>query len=704
MHRYHCVDCGKPWEGDQVSFDILQFLDISMEKILQSGAEAVNESDDGRIGGRNDDMSGRGSADWTDERHYLGLVNIHENPASDPSVSDIPDRRPVLNDLLNSTPGSIRHFHPKKSLDDKSNREVLTITLRQLLEILCGNYQRKNGRRLPVDFEAGTYTDAQGKHELDFRALEAVLGMLFRRTDENIGGNDAIVNALAGALRARFKLPYEEENDPEAQKDLNCYVARFILEPVFCEDTIYTFEYSPDISRLDSTSLRQIECPKKIRGYCPHCGSVVVDGAGRYRQRLIGLIGYMSAGKTTTIVALLEELFTDSVQKRLGFSSTGQEALCDSKYEILGQNQQLYRNGFNVIKTNATNSATIFNASVLVTGEGRDEEPVILTFIDVAGENCFDEYGKFDNRIAEITPLILGCDIYLLCVPLITDSTKDNEGKLGNVDRFKAPATMARELYDRMTARGKTPPLCILLTKADRTMQVGARTGEELFDSIKDGTEKFYGYDSRPGEFTYLYRAQIDQIKNYYAGVGVIKESVEACIRAFENNGGRCYQTLLSCSSQGGEGLKWDGRSQLDFRAAGYMTDERMRSGVDEVLSWILKTAGIIEVDAGVMENGKNAGYRFRHIPAYEESYYETEEECERSEKGFVIDPDEIRRRVGAVSSLFISMSRMDMDLYTASVSGSGRNIREKRTDAIRKVLGLPTIHRKGGWFGFGRS
>ena len=174
------------------------------------------------------------------------------------------------------------------------------------------------------------------------------------------------IRKFCDSIKIRF-VSNQPEDEKEASGFTN-YVATYVIEPKMFDESndIYSLEYHYDIQAVN---MRKIGKAGAIRGYCPVCGKTILDGAGKYRHTLVGLIGIQKAGKTSTIVAMLEEI--RQKYRDLGIRFPG-NPLWGSRSNNLNDNIALYRNGYAVSKTLAPSAAEAFNASLLIEADCGD--------------------------------------------------------------------------------------------------------------------------------------------------------------------------------------------------------------------------------------------------------------------------------------------------------------------------------------------
>lgn len=501
----------------------------------------------------------------------------------------------------------------------------ITISLSTYLGIL-GRYTNKTTEMLAYGYNDDDLTDAVSQ---------------LVKTNENV---EAAQEKL-GEYVATIKNLFVADRNHEGSENTKDYKRTFYVKPEYFENGrspyMYSLEYSHDIN---SPVTKKIRAPQQIRGYCPKCGKPILLNAGKYPHVLVGLLGAQSAGKTTMILSMLQEI--EQRFHELGIEYPG-NVLCDSRYLITKQNQELFNKGWLPTKTNAT-GVNSFNASLLLE-RSETHNKMLVTFADIAGEQCYDpETNQMKLEATERFPLINSCDVYILCTCL--DRTQyvraDNAGK--NKDEMPPQAVMmiANGIYENL--RGyrkvahKTPPLCIVMTKADVVTDAKAQpAANNPFDDIVIRK-------------SYTYKSQFDNLSMTYKTFGEdkIREPLEWCCKAYTQMKEKTYVSMMACSATGRVGDVWDGGDSITMNDRG-----RFKSlGTADLVKWVLQTIGLTPV----MGN-----YRFWCVPSHDEIYLRSKggEKCRAdhfTDKG-------AGERCAFIPFLFMNPTQTDADIYNAS-------------------------------------
>lgn len=538
----------------------------------------------------------------------------------------------------------------------KHGEEVtITVTLKEFLELMAKNQDNKDMIRTISDSNYGN------KREILKRLYT---GSAFGEEAEDD------VRSFESAIEARFIYDMDETPEDEDEMDLGDFVAAFRVKPEFFEDgaspEIYTLEYNYDIH---ATNLRKLGRGGIIRGYCPKCGKVIVNGAGKYRHTLVGLLGVQKAGKTSTIVAMLEELRLN--YESLGITYPG-TPLWDSRSEDRNINLELYRNGWAVQKTAVATSEGSFNATLLIESEDKQRKQ-IFTFVDIAGEQCYDTKTNTVNMNAfQVYPLINSCHIFLMCTGIAPDEEdRDN----GEVIPPEAVLEISRGIYNNLREPQNVPPICIVATKADLAGDAAAQDIDvNPFKKVMYDPE--YMYDAELQNFSTLYESATDED---------VRNALRICLAAYKELSQRTYVSMMSCWALGRKADKIP--ADMDIHNIKPYVDpfdgkprpfRRMR--VNRLCKWIFQVAGILAVE----------GYAFSHVPSYGEGYQMDGMNLRGDRKLYSID--EARDRIEAVKKVSINIPdweenlRMTLQFYDENHKGFGWA--RKRTKAILEILG----------------
>lgn len=570
-------------------------------------------------------------------------------------------------------------------------RHRISVTLKQLLKILGKNYARDQFHgSVSVDTEKhGIEGMVREMELLEYSELELAMNK-FVPSGASEAEAETLTKKYVNEVEANFIRQFLEEGNSESDErfeDTNNYAAYLWIEPILFEGEerkVYSLRYSTE---ADPVNLDEILDPGLIRGYCPCCGAPVVRGAGQYPHRLIGLLGASSAGKTSIIISMLEEMQKnfDEIYKM----EYPDGYLCDSRYYTIDWNLRLFQKGWAVMKTPVKAGKNTFNASILL-NNGDDtarEHAQIVTFIDIAGEMCYDWRQKRWNPDAlKEFPLIAHCDIYLLCT-CIDEDAYGEIGEDGKGQRIGADAVLkiAKGIYEKLPS---PPPLCIVATKADLTGEPSGENRETPFDRILYLNPDFFHKD------------EVVKMRDFYNTClqESIRQPLKWCMRTYEQMESTTYLSMMSCSALGGTREQYEltesEKKELAERAKKQEDENQLlfgRSieqnekiygepiGLDALWKWLLMVLGFKNVRIGGGDNEAllpvNESYRLSHIPNYGD-YYRTGHRME-SDHRLVFDISEALDRVQAVSRLFINNSQRDQEIYDAYVSLEDRFMRK---------------------------
>lgn len=544
-----------------------------------------------------------------------------------------------------------RHSGIKGGL--KHGQEVLiNVTLQEFLELMAEN---QNNKELQEEINNSNYSS---KREI-----------LKRLYTGNAVGEEADddVQSFESAIEARFIDKSDEEDE---EKDLGDFVASFRVKPDFFEEgtseAVYTLEYNYDIH---ATNLRKLGRNGIIRGYCPKCGKIIIDGAGKYRHNLIGLLGVQKSGKTSTIVAMLEELRLN--YRQIGISYPG-TPLWDSRAEERKINLELYRNGWAVQKTPVATSEGSFNATLLIENKEKTKKQ-IFTFVDIAGEQCFDiDTNTVNVNAFQVYPLINSCHVFLLCTGIAPDA--DNQEQ-DTVIQPEAVLEISRGIYSNLKEKENIPPVCIVATKAD--LAGDAQAQEIYYNPFKEiSYNAEYLYADELQNFVTLYEAAVDEN---------VRTALDICFSAYEELAQQTYVSCMSCWALGRKADKLPEGMDIHnikpyqgHNAEGVQPFKRKR--IDRLCQWIFQVTGLISVD----------GYSFSHIPSMGEGYYVDDIETKGDRKVYSID--EACDRISAVKKVFINLpdeeENLEMELRHFDENPRMFRWAQKRAKVIRELLG----------------
>ena len=421
-----------------------------------------------------------------------------------------------------------------------------------------------------------------------------------------IGSNGNAINVeletkqLVSSIGHCFK--YTGTGDREDTKNYKAYL---FIKPIYFENSqeIYTLEYK---FKNEQANPYRPHLQKEIRGYCPKCGKPILMGSGLYPQIKIGLLGAQSSGKTTLILSLLSVLQVPEVYQKLKIKCPS-DILCDARYDDFQKNWELFKEGWSPQKTSAEGE-NVFNASIMIESVVQ-HKTVILTFVDIAGEQCWDpdKQAVNINDALQRFPMINHCDLYLLCSCL--DRTQYGNAD-GNVDgKMLAPEAVlriAKGIYKALSNPHKKPPLCIVLTKSDMTSADA---------NIKKADEEtpFKAIHLRP---QYQFQSQFNNLETTYKMLSTPNTRLQRdwCVATYNDMKQTTYISMMSCSALGREGELCAVSDQIPTNPKGAFQPVH----VEDLLTWIFEAAGITPVTA--------KGECFKTVPSYGERYTDSAE------------------------------------------------------------------------------
>lgn len=458
---------------------------------------------------------------------------------------------------------------------------------------------------------------------------------------------------------------------------LKNYHAFLCLEPEFFDGQpgskqIYTLRYSLE---KNPSNMQELNEPGEFRGYCPHCGARVIKGAGKYPHRLIGLLGASSAGKTSTIISMLDDVMNHYDEYGLDFPGS---YLCDDRFEIIGWNLKLFRAGWSVLKTPEKAGKTTFNASMLLRSGTDLDNQQIITFVDIPGEQCYDwETKQWRPEALKEFPLIGHCAIYLLCSCIDENAYGEiGENGLGRQIDPDGILTIAEGLYGSLKMKQeyktepKLPPVCIIATKADLTEEPAGEEKGTPFDHILRSRGAF------------LHREQVEKLRDLYKSVQneSIRRPLNWYARTYDSMSKITYVSMMACSALGGTREQYTEDESGQEKTAGNTSVISLKKqvkknpinypcpmGMDHLWKWLLEVLGLTAIsDEGGSETGflPQDTYILSDIPAWED-YYKTTSKI-KDGKRRVFDIDEAMNRIRAVKWLFLNSSQKDEELLRA--------------------------------------
>lgn len=464
---------------------------------------------------------------------------------------------------------------------------TIRISLKIYLTILGLNNNGRNG------------IGPQEMRAYDYSELDEALAQVYT-SNENREAAAATIANLATSIRNQFE--YVGPEDSDSRENTDFYVAKYYVKPIFFEngnsDKLYTIEYAKSLNDPNTIPMR---APEPIRGYCPKCGKPILLNTGIYPHVLVGLLGTQRAGKTTTILALLNEISRNFRNCGIMYNNT---VLCDASYRNVQRDKMLFQRGYPPMKTNK-DGTNAFNASMLLESADTHQKKIV-TFADIAGEKCYNiDTDNVDLDALRSFPLINSCDVYLLCSSI--DRTQYGSS---NDDNLYLPPNailnIAMGIYGTLRNPRKVPPLCVVLTKADVTPNGNYQgSAGNPFNQIVPKS-------------MYEYMTQYKNLAMIYDTVGTqdIREPLEWCCTTYDQMRERTYVSMMSCSALGRNATSYEGAMEnIRMAPEGPFTP----IGITQLLKWVLQTVGLCPTEDPV--TGRN--YCFPKVPSYIEDYVE---------------------------------------------------------------------------------
>ena len=515
----------------------------------------------------------------------------------------------------------------------------ITISLRTYLAIL-GNYSGKTSEMLHF-----------GHSDADLK--EAV--SLFLKTDENTETSDYMIDEYV----ARIKTLFVADKSHEGSEDNGDYYRTFYVRPEYFDEGrsryMYSLEYAHD---ADPESIMKIRAPRPIRGYCPKCGKPVLLNAGKVPHVSVGLLGAQGAGKTTMILSMLQEIEQNFCD--LGIKYPG-DILCDSRFSVMKGYQSSFRHGWAVPATVETGES--LHSVSLLAEDSRSNSKRLLTFVDIAGENCYDPMTKTVNWAAvEKFPMYNNCDLYLLCA----GPDSGQEGRAAETPQaiLKIADFIYGNLKESRKQAHKTPPLCIVMTKAD------------VMRDAKEQKEEHDPFDNIEVDNKYLYKEQLDELSMAYRTFGEkgIRELLEWLFRAYTQMEDKTYLSMMACSATGREADAWCGDDEIPMNEKGAFRP----TGIRELVQWIFRCAGVSPVIGE---------YRFPGVPSRDEVYLRASSNEEKYRADHYTDKGALER-CGSIPCVFMNPTSTDHRVIGSLLEKKKPGLLfRKKTDPILEAL-----------------
>ena len=390
---------------------------------------------------------------------------------------------------------------------------------------------------------------------------------------------------------------------------------------------------------------------KIIRGYCPKCNEPIAEGSGKYEHLLVGFLGAASAGKTSLFVSMINDVCHYSEQ--LGIELP--EILCDGKYDKIMSAITLNKYGWAVGKTDAQVVVEAYNATLLVKRR-TGNKTILLSFVDIAGELCYDQdIQDISLEALQTFPLITSCHLYMLCTCVSQmgyGNAEENEQENAAAIDNRALIQIANGIYRQRNNQDSIPPMCIVITKADMVlddanMQNRRKTPFDLENMPELSGRKFVQQEVKN------LKEQIEYLQKIYNATNDrdIIESLDWCKRTYDNSKTMTYMAILACSALGRPGRKFDNERDNLERGGDKFEPRRLK----EIWSWILCNLGMMPV----CEN-----YYLSYIPSFGEGFHMEDERNQTYPVRRVFEEKEEKSRTEAVYQLYLNPSEADQALH----------------------------------------
>jgi hypothetical protein len=469
---------------------------------------------------------------------------------------------------------------------------------------------------------------------------------LFAATFANSEAAEESIEDLISNIQIKFELEDKtDENisDEEWEENTENYTMSFWIQAMFFEgqDTIYTISSS---TKEDPSDLRSIKyMGKDIRGYCPKCCKPIALGSGMYEHILVGFLGAQSAGKTSLFISMINYLKNHYDDEELQFGINRPEELCDGRYVKTDQALKANTYGWAVGKTNAAKTTQeAYNATVMLEKKGKK---VLLTFVDIAGEYCWNGVG-FDQDALDAFPLITWCHMYMLCEDILPQNEDIGAAEL---------IIMAKDLYRYIgrhrqgAARLVKPPLCLTVTKADVVkIQGGLNEGQR--NPFSDIGKKFQG------KLGFNAKQEVQYLERIYASTQnqLILDSLRACVRTYNELKEITYVSMIGCSAQGMDGLDYgELKKKVNEEIAEFIKNVHEKQGIvlteQQIQELLEKTESRQKKRLEEEQNRKIPEERWRKQPEAMIERFLQQLDAEqimafREEHGVELDAEQLRR------------------------------------------------------------
>ena len=601
IYKYCCTSCGERFDGEKIAFDLVEMLDMDMDSRIESLLNIDNF-------GKND-------------RKKISYEAIHAFITSK-----------ELKEIAEAGGTQLQH----------GVAATITISLRQFFSYMTVGIVVERGKFADLPKDDMTITHALG-NALSVAENAGIVGTIAKKYWEVISESFHLKAAAKSALR-NFDSETKSKVISEIENNTDNYEAIFQIKPLFFNnsDHLYTIQI-----RKDGNFINIMRDKGTFRGYCtnPECRKPVLLHTGKYPHRVVGMLGAMSAGKTSMITAMTVEI--EEKYAVLGVRPvTGAEKLYDDDAENRDKDYELYQHDWAVGKTAGDmGKKTSYNVSFFLTDKSNLTNSVILTLADIAGEKCYDQKKKTIALDAFLKyPMIINCDAYLICACINQKSYGNQDGEEVTMPPDAIQA-IASGIYNRYYQDGaeRIPPLCIVMTKADKAKENTAAGGENNpFKNISPISKNEYLFNDGLNILTSIYNAEKDSN---------IRRALELCAETYNAMSSMTYTAILSAAAMGRDAVKFQGDSnEIGFNMPHSDLGPFRRTRLQDVWRWILKVCGVVPVFGN---------YKFEEVPSYLE-YYSVDH-------SHVYHIDNWEKRLKAVGCIGINRANSDRMMYRAS-------------------------------------
>ena len=326
--------------------------------------------------------------------------------------------------------------------------------------------------------------------------------------------------------------------------------------------------------------------------------------------------------------------------------------LSDGMYDRLWRDMLLQMNGWTVPRADVQGAvAESYNASLLIDSVATSKK-VLITFVEIAGELCYDTKRQAINGDAfRKFPMITSCHLYMLC-------TCVSQKRYGNANQESANISndvllkIVDAIYDNLKDPVNIPPMCLVVTKVDLAHISGVinSRGQNPFEAM--GMPRIPSdLSGRIGDSVFSSLEQMNILKNLFDNTDNldVMESLEWCCGIYRHIFDKTYFTMISCSTL----RKQERKNDEDYHDLEIIQSVRL----DKVWKWIL-------INLGLMPIGRR-GYVFESVPSYGEAYYSPAINLASFSKIRCSCPlSDEKKRIDAISELFLNRSLLDTELH----------------------------------------